>query len=213
MPTNYLPHTKAQQTYLNVPYAQKDAAKSLGARWDQGAQRWFVPSKIPTDQFNQWLPHQNPSKPTHRKPRLTIELVPKSCWYSNVRSEVTPQSWEILKKRTFKAANYRCEICGGRGNQHPVECHEVWDYDDTRHIQKLARLIALCPACHECKHIGFANVRGRGDIAAAHLASVNQWSVAVVGDYIGECFELWERRSQFKWSLDISCLESLGIGV
>jgi hypothetical protein len=213
MTTNYLPPTKAQRTYLNVPYAQKDAAKSLGARWDQGARRWFVPSKIPTDQFNQWLPHQNPSKPTHRKPRLTIELVPKSCWYSNVRSEVTPQSWEILKKRTFKAANYRCEICDRQGNQHPVECHEVWDYDDTLHIQRLVSLIALCPACHECKHIGFANVRGRGDIAAAHLASVNQWSAAMADDYVGECFELWERRSQFKWSLDISCLGSLGVGV
>jgi hypothetical protein len=213
MPTNYLPPTKAQRTYLNVPYAQKDAAKSLGARWDQGARRWFVPSKLPTDQFNQWLPHQNPSKPTHRKPTLTIELVPKSCWYSNIRSEVTPQSWELLKKRTFKAANYRCEICGGQGNRHPVECHEVWDYDDTRHIQRLVRLIALCPACHECKHIGFANVRGRGDIAAAHLASVNQCSAEMADDYIGECFEIWERRSQFKWNLDISCLESLGIGV
>jgi hypothetical protein len=209
MPTNCLPHNKAQRTYLNVPYSQKDAAKSLGARWDQGARRWFVPSKLPTDQFTQWLP----PKPTHQQRRLTIELVPKSCWYSNVRSEVTPQTWELLKKRTFKAANYRCEICGGQGNQHPVECHEVWDYDDVRHIQRLVRLIALCPACHECKHIGFANVRGRGDIAAAHLASVNQWSVKVADDYIGECFELWERRSQFKWDLNISCLESLSLGV
>jgi hypothetical protein len=42
---------------------------------------------------------------------------------------------------------------------------------------------------------------------------VNQWSAAVADDYIGECFELWERRSQFKWDLDISCLGSLGIGV
>ena len=96
-----------------------------------------------------------------------------------------------------------------RGNQHPVECHEFWGYDDTRHIQRLARLIALCPACHECKHIGFANVRGRGDIAAAHLASVNQLSVGMADDYIGECFEIWERRSGFEWDLDISYLESL----
>jgi Domain of unknown function (DUF5710) len=213
MPTNYLQQTKAQRIYLNVPYSQKDTAKSLGARWDQGTRRWFVPSKIPIDQFNQWLPVKRPSKPTQQQPRLTIKLVPKSCWYSNVRSEVTPQSWELLKKRTFKAANYRCEICGGQGNQHPVECHEVWDYDDVRHIQRLVRLIALCPACHECKHIGFANVRGRGDIAAAHLASVNQWSAAVVSDYIGGCFKLWERRSQFKWDLDISCLESLSVGL
>ncbi len=46
MPKNHPPPTKADRTYLNVPYSQKDAAKCLGARWDQGARRWFVPSKL-----------------------------------------------------------------------------------------------------------------------------------------------------------------------
>ena len=39
--------------------------------------------------------------------------------------------------------------------------HEVWDYDDARRVQRLVRLIALCPACHEVKHLGLAAKRGR----------------------------------------------------
>jgi len=58
-----------------------------------------------------------------------------------------------------KKAENLCETCGGCGPQYPVECHEIWNYDDTRLIQKLDGLIALCPDCHEVKHIGLAGAR------------------------------------------------------
>ncbi len=195
-----------RRVYLNVPYAEKEAAKELGAKWDRETKSWFIPPGIQSESFDRWL------KPLTQKPviieqKLTIELVPQTCWFSNVRSEVTSQMWDILKKRTFQQANYRCEICGGRGNKHPVECHEVWDYNDDCYRQTLVRLIALCPACHECKHIGFANTQGRGEIAAKHLAKVNQWSIEQAIAYIEESFKIWQRRSQSNWTLDISYLE------
>ena len=28
--------------YLNVPYAEKDAAKALGAKWDAAKKKWYV---------------------------------------------------------------------------------------------------------------------------------------------------------------------------
>ena len=31
------------RAYLDVPYAEKEAAKALGARWDQSARRWYDP--------------------------------------------------------------------------------------------------------------------------------------------------------------------------
>jgi hypothetical protein len=46
--------------------------------------------------------------------------------------------------------------------------------------------------------IGFADSRGRGDIAAAHLAQVNRWSIDRTIDYIKQCFKIWQRRSQFE---------------
>jgi hypothetical protein len=143
---------------------------------------------------------------------LTIELVPKTAWYKNVRSNVSKEEWERLKKITFSRARHRCEICGGRGQSWPVECHEIFAYDDERHIQKLVRLVALCPACHEVKHIGLAGLRGKGNAARAHLAKVNDWSMEDAGLYIEGCFEVWHRRSRHEWKLDLSYLELLGIG-
>lgn len=142
---------------------------------------------------------------------LTIELVPQTSWYKNVRSNVSKEEWEKLKKITFSRAGYKCEICGGRGVRWPVECHEIFTYDDENHIQKLVRLMALCPACHEVKHIGLAGLRGVGDLAKAHLAKVNNWSIEDAELYIEGCFELWHRRSCHQWKLDLSLLEKFRI--
>ncbi len=35
--------TKVQRKYLNVPYAEKDEAKKLGARWDGQKRSWYIP--------------------------------------------------------------------------------------------------------------------------------------------------------------------------
>ena len=109
--------------------------------------------------------------------RLTIELVPQTCWFSNVRLEVGTAEWDRLRKLASDAAEDRCEVCGGRGPRWPVECHEIWEYDDEQHTQTLLGLTALCPACHEVKHIGLANIKGQGNIAARHLAKAKQVSV------------------------------------
>jgi Zn finger protein HypA/HybF involved in hydrogenase expression len=143
---------------------------------------------------------------------LTIELVPKTSWCKNVRSNISKEEWEKLKRTTFTRAGYKCEVCGGRGARWPVECHEIFAYDDAQHIQKLVRLMALCPACHEVKHIGLSGLRGRGISAKAHLAKVNGWSLEDAELYIEGCFEKWHRRSCHQWKLDLSYLDQFGIG-
>lgn len=72
-----------------------------------------------------------------QKELLTIELVPSTSWYSNVRSMVKPEEWDILRRISYKEAQYRCKICHGQGTKHPVECHEIWEYDDAKHTQTL----------------------------------------------------------------------------
>ena len=144
---------------------------------------------------------------------LTVELVPKTAWFRNVRAVVSKEDWDKLKRIVSTRAGYACEICGGRGARWPVECHEVFAYDDASHVQRLARLVALCPACHEVKHMGFAGVRGKGRAALAHLAKVNGWSHADARLYVEACFEQWHRRSCHEWTLDLSYLEQFGINV
>jgi hypothetical protein len=42
-------------TFLNVPFEDKDRAKALGAHWDAGKKRWYVPAGIDLGPFKAWL--------------------------------------------------------------------------------------------------------------------------------------------------------------
>ena len=42
------------KNFLNVPYAQKDEAKLLGARWDALEKKWFVPADKDSALFVRW---------------------------------------------------------------------------------------------------------------------------------------------------------------
>lgn len=144
---------------------------------------------------------------------LTVELVPRTCWFSNVRDHVSRETWDRLRQACYQQAGYRCEVCGGRGPKWPVECHEVWHYDDARHVQALQGLVALCPACHEVKHMGLSEMRGRAEAARSHLARVNGWSAEDVELYLEGVWEVWYQRSRFEWTLELSWLEGQGVYV
>lgn len=140
---------------------------------------------------------------------LTIELVPKTCWYSNLRSELPKKDWDFLRKLCYKKANNVCEICGGSGSKWPVECHEIWEYEDNTKTQILKGLIALCPSCHEVKHIGLAQIKGNYNRCLTHLSKVNDWDLNTAENYVKESFSLWKERSRHKWVLDISWLNNI----
>lgn len=144
-----------------------------------------------------------------KQTKLTIELVPRTCFYKNLRSELPKEKWDKLRKETYKKAEYKCEICGGKGSKHPVECHEIWSYDDENLIQKLVGLVALCPQCHQVKHIGLAQIQGNYQKALKHLMKVNEWTKEDAEAYIQVCFEIWANRSGKKWESDISFLEEI----
>lgn len=143
--------------------------------------------------------------------RLSVELVPATCWYTNVRSNVSRADWEKCKRFVKERSGERCEICGGRGRRYPVDCHEIWEYDEDTLTQRLVDLIALCPSCHEVKHLGRAMRIGNGNRAVAHLMKVNGWSESRAEQYCMLVFQIWQMRSAYEWRLDISFLETLGI--
>ena len=156
----------------------------------------------------------SPESPEQTQPKLTIEFVPKTCWFSNVRDHVSRETWQEIAATVAAKAGSRCEICGGRGPKHAVECHEVWYYDDKTQTQKLVRLIALCPDCHRVKHIGLAWRQGKDKEALAHLAKVNEWHITRAERYRRNMFDLWKRRSFFPWKLDLSYLdEAFGLKI
>ena len=144
---------------------------------------------------------------------LSIELVPSSCWFSNVRDCVNKQTWDFLRRATYKQANYRCEICGDRGDKWPVECHEIWNYQESNKFQILSGLIALCPSCHQVKHIGLAEIQGHGEQAIAHLTRINGWTAEQTNSYLETVWNIWEQRSRHSWNLNLSWLNCYDIHV
>jgi hypothetical protein len=152
---------------------------------------------------------QNPFK-------LTIELVPKNSWCNNLRKIVTQGQWHTIRQKVYADAEYRCEICGLTTNG--LHCHETWRYNDAKHIQTLDKLIALCKDCHSVKHIGLAEMHaqeGKLDFNSIiqHFCAVNECTIKQFERYRDQQFTIWEKRSQYSWSLDISLLETIWPGM
>jgi hypothetical protein len=145
-----------------------------------------------------------------KAPKLSVELIPTTCHYSNVRTTVTKKEWDMIRFMSYEKANNKCEICGesgkNQGYKHNVECHEIWDYNDETHTQKLVGLISLCPICHLVKHIGRALAMRKKEVAYNQLAKVNKWTTKEVEQHIVASFELHKQRSKHEWTLDLSIL-------
>lgn len=45
-----------EKTWLKVPYAEREAAKKLGAKWDWKQKNWYTPIGTNLSKLNQWLP-------------------------------------------------------------------------------------------------------------------------------------------------------------
>lgn len=141
------------------------------------------------------------------EPKLTIELVPSGQWEDNLRSHLKKTKWDALRYACYQRANHKCEVCGEKGWKHPVECHEIWEYNDQTRIQKLNGLIALCPQCHQVKHIGLAAIKGKFAQAIGQLMKVNSWPQELAEAYAIRQFEIHQIRSTFAWSIDLSWLD------
>ena len=154
--------------------------------------------------------------PKKKQPKLTIELVPATCWYSNVRSELPKKEWDRLRKESYAKAEFKCEICGdsglNQGYRHGLECHEIWKYNDKTKTQTLKGLISLCPRCHQVKHMGRTIIIGKQAEAFAHLEKVNGWDHKQVVDYVAESFAKHSERSKHQWKLNVKMLtETYGV--
>jgi len=157
-----------------------------------------------------------PGEPAREKLLLTVEMVPEPLWERNLRKILSRSEWDRLRKMAYRRADYRCEVCGASGVDQgfnwPVECHEVWHYDDATHVQRLDRLIALCPLCHQVKHIGRVSAtEGPSGVARClnHLKKVNGWSDEEVTSHVEEVTSSWRYRSGWSdWKQDLSVMKS-----
>ncbi|MEU6973590.1 DUF5710 domain-containing protein [Kitasatospora aureofaciens] len=207
-----------ERIWLDVPFAEKDEAKAAGARWDPTVRRWYAP-RPGVAALERWaagadIPELLPGEDRSLGSGLFVDLVPSSCWFTNVRSCVVQKDWDRLRRMIYARAQDRCEACGvgqDREAKRWLEAHERWTYDSTRRIQTLKRLICLCTDCHTVTHFGFANIRGLAPQARAHLIKVTGMTPSQADQHIAKAFEVWKTRSRITWKLDLSILTNAGV--
>lgn len=138
--------------------------------------------------------------------KLDFELVPDSCWYSNLRSILSPAQWDVVRKDAYARANGKCMICGAPTTR--LEAHEKWQYDEENSIQKLDTVIAVCKSCHEVIHIGRTTLLGGEERACAHFMKVNGCTYAEYRKALGLANEAHRRRNAVpEWKLDLNWLK------
>ncbi|MFI2373159.1 DUF5710 domain-containing protein [Streptomyces sp. NPDC018833] len=208
------------RVWLDVPFAQKDEAKAHGARWDPEARRWYAP-RPHMPGLDRWaalpdVPDLLPGEDRSFGAGLFVDLVPQSCWFTNVPSCVSPQDWERLRRMINDRAGQRCEACGqaeDREARRWLEAHERWDYDTAAAVQRLRRLVCLCTDCHTATHFGLAEVKGKRDAALSHLRVVTGMSPDQAEDHVRAAVAVWRERSARTWTLDLSVLTDAGVSV
>jgi hypothetical protein len=53
-PEKSAPRSQGKGLILNVPFAEKDEAKQLGAKWDATRRKWYVPPGVDAAAFSRW---------------------------------------------------------------------------------------------------------------------------------------------------------------
>jgi len=154
----------------------------------------FIILKIGIENMNTNLPNL----------KLSIELVPETVWCKNLRNNVSKSVWDTIRFNCYNKYQNKCRICGKDGR---LDCHEIWAYDDEKHIQKLLGFVALCKDCHNIKHIGRSGIlaeQGKLDFGHLidHFCQVNNCSKSEFNQYYKQAFAQWHERSQYQWQLD-----------
>lgn len=93
------------RTNLQVPFAEKDEAKRLGARWDPARRVWYVQNVTDLSAFARWLPSAGAeaAAPTSKgkaggpgKPATAASLVKVGARYFELSCDCLP--WEGCAK-------------------------------------------------------------------------------------------------------------------
>ena len=105
-------------TYLDVPFKEKDDAKALGARWDVQARKWYIPEGSELTPFHRWLSKELPAQPQNpvvsseqaaNYSVATIQGIPLSQLLSNVQRVVAAAFqqgvWTLVEVMQVQAKN------------------------------------------------------------------------------------------------------------
>ena len=87
-----------------MPFAEKDAVKALGARWDASKKLWYIVDVADLTPFMRWIPNMEvatenavtASQPQAKKPSSALSQMPKTPTPSRAVSEVPHCGCSVL---------------------------------------------------------------------------------------------------------------------
>jgi len=143
--------------------------------------------------------------------KLPIDLIPESSWGKNLRTMMGRSRWDRLRATVLAEQGNVCAICS---SSRKLQCHEVWEFDDKKGVQRLRGFQASCSLCHLASHFGLAQnlaLQGHLDLdnVIAHSLQVNGVSMKQFEKHKTAAFALWNKRSKRKWKLDLGQWASL----
>jgi hypothetical protein len=161
-------------------------------------------------------PALRPAGPDDLGPgQLRCSLLPFTTWGSNLLGIFSREQWDALRIPVCTAAGNVCEVCAAAvhmdsGRPRRPDCHELWTFhhDGARRVQRLDRLIALCPDCHRAQHIGLAGINGESELVIAKLRAVNNWTRQQASQEMDRAEAAYVHREGHSWDLDLSALRS-----
>jgi len=141
-----------------------------------------------------------------------VDLVPKPSWGKKVSTILGEKEWRNIRKRELNRARNRCEICGYEGESRELICHEVWEYDDANHVQKLRGYKVVCRGCSLIYHLGYAASNELANEAIEHFSKLTglgfQEARELLNSKYRELIQMYKERSKHDWKIDVS-LESV----
>ena len=140
---------------------------------------------------------------------MVVDLIPATAWHASLANILVKSSWDSIREAEV-AKTGGCTECGVKTR---TECHERWSYHADLGVQRLEGFETLCGACHETRHLGFANVRGRLPMAMDRLAMINRLKVSERRPYLNLVFAMFEERSKYMWAMDLSAVSGMNVAL
>jgi hypothetical protein len=97
---------------LEVPFAEKDEAKALGARWDPASRTWYLPAGLDPAPFRRWLPGVKEEGETELLPPVYSVESKSECWRCGRVSSVATVAAESFVARHDSGDGASPELLG-----------------------------------------------------------------------------------------------------
>ena len=155
------------------------------------------------------LPEGSSYKVSKSKSGLILELhlIPRSSFGSNLRNQLG-RKWDTLSKKIRSERGFKCDLC--RASKKKTHLHEVWEYNEETKIQKLIGFECVCENCHSVHHWGYSEIQNKNmEFLINHACHVNSCKKKEFEKHIEEASEIWRRRSNIKWTLNIDLMNYL----